>query len=85
MDTVSYEINIFLVLPSVDDMYKIILYAMDGDDSINDTGDIEFANISLEKEREQLVSICLTSYLFVGMWNRTEKITIITDNKILTL
>ncbi len=56
MDTVSYEINIFLVLLSVDDMYKIILYA-----------------------------ICLTSYLFVGMWNRTEKITIITDNKILTL
>lgn len=36
MNTVGYEVNILLVLLTVDDMYKIIFYAMDGDNSFGD-------------------------------------------------
>ncbi len=84
MNAVGYEVNILLVLLAVDDMNKIILYTMDSNYSVNNSGNIKLANVSFEKKRKQFVSICLASYLFVSMGNRAKEVTVIADNHILS-
>ncbi len=74
-----------LVNLPIDYVDEIILRAMDSDNLIYNTGNIELADIPFEKEREQFVSVCLACYLFISMRNRPKKVAIIADNKILML